>query len=318
MALIKLSAVGITAMSGASGGSVFAFNRGGKYVRNWAKPTNPQTSKQTMMRSIFGYVSQLWGTLSQEDVDLWNSAGANQERTNALGEQHSMTGFTYFKAVNQNRLHSGWETPLLTPPSIMAIPAVISQDFEYVEGGNKELILKLGDSVNAGDYIASVGWAVVSANQNRDYGSIKNKFQNRVRIPIPAGDEIDLTSVLPQNLKFGETLYFQLHIHSADGQKGTEVTGRTNVSVAFQGALTPDTIDGTTGGTVTASAEIGGNPLNSEDFTILLKNDYAGISIDQEEKEITVAPGTTDQVIEVFFMYNNKQVGWVDLAITSS
>lgn len=307
MALIKLSAVGITAMSGASGGSVFAYNRGGKYVRNWAKPTNPQTSKQTMMRSIFGFVSQLWGTLSQEDVDLWNSAGSNQERTNALGEQHAMTGFTYFKAVNQNRLHSGWETPLLTPPSVMAIPAVISQSFRVAQDGTSELKLQLGDSVAEGDYIASIGWAIVSANQNRDYGSVKNKFQNRVRVPVPAGDEIDLSSEIPSDLKYGETLYFQLHIHSADGQKGPEVTGRASVEADFKTALDPLTVDGTTGGSSVAGLLLGLVELPLDEYTVMLKNPIpAGVSFNQETKVITVDPLTDAQELEVFYLYNGR------------
>lgn len=317
MALIKLSAVGITAMSGASGGSVFAFNRGGKYVRNWAKPTNPQTSKQTMMRSIFGFVSQLWGTLDQDQVDLWNSAGSNQERTNALGEQHAMTGFTYFKAVNQNRLHSGWETPLLTPPSIMAIPAVISQSFRVEQGAINELKLQLGDSVTSGDYIASVGWSVVSANQNRDYGSVKNKFQNRVRVPVPAGDEIDLSAVVPTNLKFGETLYFQLHIHSADGQKGPEVTGRASVEANFKSALDPLTVNGTTGGTSVAGLLLNAVALPLDEYTVMLKNPIpAGITFDQETKVITVDPLTDPQELEVFFLYNGRTADTGTLEIT--
>lgn len=236
MALIKLSAIGITAISGKSGGSVFAFNRGGKYVRSWAKPTNPQTNKQTMMRSIFGFVSQLWGQLDEGQVSAWNQAGREQSRTNKVGDTHTMNGFSYFKAVNQNRLHSGWETPLLTPPVKLQIPAVIGTEFDLGEAlgiVTGSLDFKLGDAVVANDYVASIGFAVVPAGQNRDYGSVKNSFKNRIRIPVPAGTQINVgaNAIVGATgpLQVGDRVYIQMHIHSADGQKGTEVTATTKV-----------------------------------------------------------------------------------------
>lgn len=229
MAKIKLSAIGITALSGTAGGSTFAFNRGGKYVRNWAKPSNPQTAAQQTMRSIFGYVSQLWGTLSDEQVGQWNEAAAEQQRTDVFGDQHTMNGFTYFKAVNQNRMHGGFETAVLTPPELLPIPAVISTDFSWTENPDEvsnKLVFDLGAPVQSGNYYASIGFAVVPANQNRGYGSVKNKFGNRVRMAVPAGTEINATAAVKQfmdSVPVGSRVFVQMHLHSAAGQKGSEV-----------------------------------------------------------------------------------------------
>ncbi len=238
MAKIKLSAIGITALSGTAGGSTFAFNRGGKYVRNWAKPSNPQTAAQQTMRSIFGFVSQLWGTLTPEQVGQWNEAAVEQQRVDVFGDEHTMNGFTYFKAVNQNRMHGGFESPVLTPPEAMPIPAVLSTQFVWSDDPSdvdNVLAYKLGEAVGSGDYYASIGFAVVPANQKRSYGSVKNKFGNRVRMAVPAGASIDATAEVKSfmdSVPAGSRVFVQMHIHSASGQKGPEVVADTYVTEA--------------------------------------------------------------------------------------
>ena len=66
MAKIKLSAIGITNISGKSGGSVFAHNKNGNYVRRLGIATQPQTAKQTLVRGVFGLFSRMWSDLTQE------------------------------------------------------------------------------------------------------------------------------------------------------------------------------------------------------------------------------------------------------------
>ena len=236
---MKLSAIGIIALSGAADGSVFSHNRGGKYVRNWAKPTNPQTSAQTLMRSIFGSVSQAWGQLTKEQVDAWAEAAANFTKTNALGDEHKMTGFTYFQQVNFNNIHSGLESSVLTlPPAVLPTPGVLLIDhftLDLASGGSgSDLQIDLDTSVPSATYVASFGFAVVPAGKNRGYGTVKNQFYGiRVRKEIPSGKDIslsaaDLASVLGA-VSEGDKVYFQLHIHGKDGSKGNPITGETIV-----------------------------------------------------------------------------------------
>jgi hypothetical protein len=239
MALMKLSAIGITALSGASDGSVFSHNRGGKYVRNWAKPTNPQTSAQTLMRSIFGSVSQAWGQLTDDEVKAWQAAAANFTKTNAIGDDHAMTGFTYFQQVNFNNIHSGLAVDSLTlPPAVLPTPGVLLiSEFtvDLASGGSASILeLNLDSSVPASTYVASFGFAVVPAGKNRGYGTVKNQFYNlRVRKAIPSGtainlDDTDLAPVIGA-VSESDKVYFQLHIHGIDGSKGNPITGETVV-----------------------------------------------------------------------------------------
>lgn len=329
MALIRLSAIGITALSGTTGGTVFAFNRGGKYTRNWAKPTNPQSSKQTLMRSIFGYVSQLWGSLDETKVQAWENAGANQQRTNAIGEEHAMNGFSYFKAVNQNRLHSGWTTALLLPPDILPIPAVISTNFD-ISGEPTTLAaaaeFTLGDSVPAGDYVASIGFAIVSANQNRSYGSVKNKFKDRIRVPIPAGNQIDVSTEVSNyllgKLTGNEKVFLQLHIHSSDGQKGPEVTAECKYNLEF--VLNPTSASFAAGGdsgdiSLSYEDNAGDTTVPLADWTIDVSSVFGltvGAGTGANSKEITSSLATAQGTYTLPVIAYGLEVGSFTVTIS--
>lgn len=193
MALIKLSAVGITAMSGTTGGQTFAFNRAGKYVRNWAKPTNPQTAIQTANRALFAFLSQAWGSLSPEEVAAWKEEAALQERTNRLGEQYKMNGFTYFKSVNQNLMSSGLETSFLpVPPEVILAPDPLLEGFSIevtgtgvqpITDGAIEIAFPV--AVAADTMMASVQYVVQPVGKNIDYGTAKSIFGPKIYVPVP-------------------------------------------------------------------------------------------------------------------------------------
>lgn len=236
MAKIKWSAIGITNASGKSGGSVFAHNRGGSYVRRWAKPVNAQTPAQTIMRSIFSAVTKAWGKLSESEVQAWNQYGKDNPKADVFGDSRPQTGFNAFVGVNQNRLHSGYPTILQLPIAKVVPPAVIAQTLSLEYDGTDnigELNLNLDKEVAAGDNIMlSIGFAIVNAEQNRGYGSVKNKFGQRIRVPlITSGTTFTLDSSLDPSFSDvlkemlpGDKLFIQMHIHTPDGTKGNEIT----------------------------------------------------------------------------------------------
>lgn len=197
MALIKLSAIGITALSGTTAGSTFAFSRSGKYVRNWAKPTNPQTGVQTANRALFAFLSQAWGSLSQDEVNKWKEEAALQERTNRLGEQYKMNGFSYFKSVNQYLMSSGQETTFLPePPEVIAAPDPIIDAFtltvlgtgsQPLESANIDLTFPV--AVAANTMVASVQFVVQPVGKNIDYGTAKAIFGPKIYVPVSATAE---------------------------------------------------------------------------------------------------------------------------------
>lgn len=115
LALIKLSGIGVTEISGKAGGTVFSRGRGGAYVRNRVVPSNPQTVAQQAVRAIFGAISSAWRNLTAEQRDEWNAITADYPTQNRLGETKILSGKALFQKLNMNLLEAGQS--LATSPS---------------------------------------------------------------------------------------------------------------------------------------------------------------------------------------------------------
>lgn len=235
MAKIKWSAIGITNASGKSGGSVFSHNRGGSYVRRWAKPVNAQTAAQTAMRSIFGNVAKFWGSLKTEEAEVWQEEAQNVSKTDVFGDERKLNGFEYFMQVNQNRIH-GMGLPMLRLPiARQVLPSVRYLNNTVTEDGTIDF--DLADGTPNAQMTVSLGFAVVAKGQNRNYGSVKNKFGNRMRIPVTlnanGGQQVKVEFEEIVNhigeVPVGSTIFTQIHMHDESGQKGNEVTNKVEV-----------------------------------------------------------------------------------------
>lgn len=100
MALIKLGALAAE-IRGSIGGTVFARNRGGQYIRNRSIPLNPSSARQNAVRSVFGNLSNLWSTtLTQSQRDAWELYAANVPLVNSLGESRNVTGLNMYQRAN--------------------------------------------------------------------------------------------------------------------------------------------------------------------------------------------------------------------------
>lgn len=138
MALIKLSSIGITNLSGKAGGSVFSHNRGGKYVRNFAVPSNPQTTAQMQARSDFGAFASAWRSLTQEQRNAWIEAAPSFPYVDRFGDQKVMSGENLYISLNRNLEIAGGDV-LTSPP----VP----------EGATGLIITDLTTSINAGTFV---------------------------------------------------------------------------------------------------------------------------------------------------------------------
>lgn len=107
MALIKLGAL-VSNISGSIGGTTFARNRGGAYIRNRTIPLNPQTPRQVAVRQIFGSLSNLWSTtVSAVQRTAWELYASNVPLTNSLGEDRNVSGINMYSRGNALLLDTG-------------------------------------------------------------------------------------------------------------------------------------------------------------------------------------------------------------------
>ena len=117
MAIIKMSGIGVTELSGKFGGSVGARNQSGNILRSRVKGTNAQTNKQITQRGKFSNISAAWRGLTAAERLAWNAAAASGEwpYQNRLGETRQPSGFQLFSELRNNlKVISG--TAITSPP----------------------------------------------------------------------------------------------------------------------------------------------------------------------------------------------------------
>jgi len=95
MAKIKFG-FGVAEVRNKLGGSVFARNKGGNYVRTKVTPLNPQTSAQVGARSLLTSLAQSFRALSQNEITAWNNATTQWQTTDIFGDLVSPTGLALY------------------------------------------------------------------------------------------------------------------------------------------------------------------------------------------------------------------------------
>lgn len=137
MSLIKTGG-GVAAISGKTGGTVFARNKAGAYARNWAKPVNPGSSRQTDVRSNFAGGSAAFSMLTTSQVAAWAAYAAGLTRVNRQGDSYTPTGRQIY-IEQYNNMTAVAQTPLETPSAISNVPAITSLGAIVAESDGGEL-----------------------------------------------------------------------------------------------------------------------------------------------------------------------------------
>lgn len=136
MALIKMSSIGITAISGKAGGSVFSRNRGGEYFKNFVMPTNTITAARQAVRATFGALASAWRTLTQSERNTWIEQAPNYLRTNAFGDKKQLQPNALFVGQNTNLLNAGLNqiSEIPAPQGTISIVDSPSGNFDLMSG----------------------------------------------------------------------------------------------------------------------------------------------------------------------------------------
>lgn len=143
-ALIKMSGIGITEISGKLGGNVFSRTKGGAVIRNRVVPTNPQTVAQQAVRAIFGAISSAWRALTAEERESWNSSAQDYPYQNALGESKILSGKALFQKLNNNLLYAG-QSILSSPLAPQGVNAPVTTSMFIIERNAAGTGFNVGD-----------------------------------------------------------------------------------------------------------------------------------------------------------------------------
>lgn len=114
----------LATLSGRVGGLIWAHNKGGPYVRIGTIPTNPQSDRQSAVRSIFGTLSSQWNNLLDDaERSLWEIYASGHPVKNAFGQDVLINGLSWYVKANATLLDAGL-TPVTEPPILSAPDAL--------------------------------------------------------------------------------------------------------------------------------------------------------------------------------------------------
>lgn len=95
MALFTPSCL-ISEIRGSVGTSNFSKNRYGPIVRQKLTQTNPNTTKQQAVRSVFASAVAKWQALTQAERDAFNDIAKDYPKQNSLGKTYRLSGYSLF------------------------------------------------------------------------------------------------------------------------------------------------------------------------------------------------------------------------------
>jgi len=188
MALIKFGG-GVTQASGSIGGTTFARNRYGNYMRARTKPVNPNTQKQADIRACISQLSNVWSSaLSVVERGAWNTYAAAIAMKNRLGESMYLTGFNHFIRSNTEWLNQGHVVTEAGPTTLL-LPA---KDTTIAFSGTAD------DQKISVTFDATRGWAASSAGVMYIYqGQPRNVTRNFFAGPWKYTGKIEGASTPP-------------------------------------------------------------------------------------------------------------------------
>lgn len=89
-----------SAMSGSFRGITASHNKGGLYLRGRTIPTNPNTARQQIIRSVVGGLMDSWNmVLSESQRQGWRDYAAAVPVTDTLGQTMNLSGVNWFVKV---------------------------------------------------------------------------------------------------------------------------------------------------------------------------------------------------------------------------
>lgn len=95
MANIRTGSI-VSEIRGKVSSEIYSRNRGGAYVKAYAIPTNPASSRQSANRTSFALATSTWTNLSEIEKIRWEQSASSFIRPDRLGRMRATTGRSLF------------------------------------------------------------------------------------------------------------------------------------------------------------------------------------------------------------------------------
>lgn len=209
-------------VSGRIGGTIFAHNRGGMYVRNGTKPITVTTETASEFKAILGVASQMWTNLTPAQIAAWSTYAANNPVKNRLGRQISLTGQNYFIKLNTRLLYANANTialpPTAPPPSVAAVTAM------SVSSSGGTVSITFDDSGMTAD---TVLWIKVASSFSATKNNVNNLFCSLPVTALQPSSPLDIGSdVVAKIGTIQKDQFVYLQIRTLDTKTGLVSTAQ--------------------------------------------------------------------------------------------
>ena len=219
MALIKFGG-GVVQMSGSIAGDTFARNRYGNYSRARTKPVNPNTARQTLIRSALSTLTARWSqTLTAAQRTAWNLYANSVAMKNRLGESVFLTGFNHYIRSNSFRVAYG-KTPVDAGPVIFELPAKDPTFSITAAEGGQTINVAFDDTMDwdneTGGFLVYYQGSPQNAQRNFFAGPWKLLSFTAGETGVPVASPVAEASVY--GIAEGQHIWVQARILRADGR----------------------------------------------------------------------------------------------------
>jgi len=202
--------VAVGQISGRVGGTVFAHNRGGAYMRNGSIPSIVMTQKAMLYKGYLAAASQLYANATDAEAAAWREYAANHPVTNRLGRSHNLTGGNWFVACN-SRLIAADATPITLPPNAPA-PTGSQIKSAAVAATAKTATITLDINPTGANKHA---WIRAARVQSGRITNVRNKFTEIKITAANAASPIDIATELEAELgsfQAGDWYHFEVRL----------------------------------------------------------------------------------------------------------
>jgi len=219
MGLVKFGG-GVAGISGKVGGSVYAKNKSGSYVRNWAKPVNPNTSRQQQARNNLSAMAEYWsGTLTAAQRTAWDLYASNVPVLNRLGESINLSGFNMFCRSNAAILAVGGDV-VPDGPTIFSLPEEDPTMSAAISAASQEISVSFDDSLawanEEGGYLSvQVGQPQIAS---KSFFAAPYRYAGKVEGDGATPPTSPAAIALPYVVSAGQKVWVKVRVIRADGR----------------------------------------------------------------------------------------------------
>lgn len=229
MALVKYGA-GIIQASGSIGGTTYARNRFGNYMRARTMPVNPNSPSQDDIRSSMSSLGLAWQeTLDSDQRTAWNTFAGSVSEMNKLGESVYITGFNQFLKANILRLMTG-DSLIADGPTVLAKPAQDPTLAVAAVAGSGELEITFDDAADWNSETDARMLIFMGEPQSptRNFFAGPWKYAGKIDTGATSPDTIDA----PYTLVEGQKIWIYARVQMGDGRVSGKFRSNTIVSAA--------------------------------------------------------------------------------------